>query len=287
MVIFMKRLIPILILTILAILTSCSSLQNNILNENTTNKIPIGDYDDILASGDGYYLVKKEEETYNSATTKYGVIDENNIWVCPLSVKNGFASSAAKVMESGYNKSYGHLSFSYMNEGFFLVKVFCALVEEGGIPNGKAAEYSSHCRCYIVRYDGKIITDGEYLMTKYYDGYCFATDAGGDVIRIDEFGKKTYIATRYRSHQFGYDNLAIPSCGLIYCDHAFYNIETGKKVIDLSNFNLANSPLSFSADGTLRFYFYNPNRTKYFAIIDTNGDFVQEPTEVVEKRISN
>ena len=207
---------------------------NDNIETNKTNTLPTDEYDTILASGDRYYLVKKDEETYNSATTKYGVVDENGNWVCPLSDKNGFALSADKVMDSGYNKSYGNLSFSYMNEGFFIVKVYCALVEEGGIPSGYAATYSSHCGCYIVRYDGEIITDGEYLMTKYYDGYCFATDSGGDVIRIDEFGEKTYLATRYRSHQFGYDNLAIPSCGLIYCDHAFYNVETGEKAIDLS-----------------------------------------------------
>ncbi len=251
-----------------------------------TNKKPTvvqkKEYDTVLAYGDGYYLVKKDVETYNSATTKYGVIDENGNWVCPLTDYNYFAICAEVAMESGYNKSYGTLSFSYMNEGFFLVKVYCALVEEGGIPSGYEATYSSHCRSYIVRYDGELITSGKYLMTKYYNGYCFATDSGGDVIRIDREGEKTYIATRYKSHQFGYDKLAVPSCGLIYCNRAFYNIKNGEMAIDLSEYNLTNNErgmYSFDKDGTFTFTFYNPNRTVYIATIDKKGNFVKEPTK--------
>lgn len=255
-------------------------IKTKYLTTKKANKLPSDKYDTILASGDGYYLVKKQEETYNSATTKYGVFDKNGNWVCPLTDYNYFAICADWAMESGYNKSYGNLSFSYMNEGFFLVKVYCALVEEGGIPSGYEATYSSHCKSYIVRYDGELITSGKYLMTKYYDGYCFATDSGGDVIRIDKEGEKTYLATRYRSHQFGYDKLAVPSCGLIYCNRAFYNVKTGKMAIDLSEYNLTNDNLgmySFDKDGTFTFTFYNPNRTVYIATIDKKGNFVKEP----------
>lgn len=241
------------------------------------------EYDAVLASGDGYSLVKIDEETYNSATTKYGVIDENGNWICPLSDKNGFALSADNVMNDGYNLSYGKLSFSYMNEGIFLVKVFCALVEEGGIPSGYDATYAAHCSSFIVRANGDIITNGEYMMTKYYDGYCFTTNKFGAVTRIDKDGNKVHLADRRSHTQWGLEDLDVPSCGLIYCNNAFYDIKTCEIAIDLSEYRFSpNTILSarkFSSNGTFKFYFLNPNHNEYVAIIDTNGDFIEPPKE--------
>lgn len=241
------------------------------------------EYDEVLASGDGYYLVKKEEETYNFATTKYGVIDESGNWICPLSDENGFAICANDVMEDWYNQYYGELEISYVNEDMFVVKSYCALVEEGGIPSGYETTYATHCRSFIVSADGDIITDGEYMMTKFYDGYCFSTNKFGEVTRIDKEGKKVYLANRRSHTQWGLEELDVPSCGLIYCNNAFYDINTCEIAIDLSQYqfspNTIRNARRFSSNGTFTFYFYNPNHNEYVATIDTNGDFVEPPKQ--------
>ncbi|MGN0448321.1 MAG: hypothetical protein ACI4GC_07240 [Acutalibacteraceae bacterium] len=253
--------------------------------ETTQNYPKSLEYDEVLAHGDGYFLVKKEEETYNSATTKYGVINQSGEWLCPLSDENGFAKSAEEIMHDAYNRSYYPARFDYLNEGFFLVKTYCVLVENESIPSGYEGTYTAHSDSRIVRYDGEIIGKGGYMMTEFYDGYCFVTNTWGNVVRIDTKGNRTDIAKRREHTQWGMEALDAPSCGLIYCDNAFYDIKTCEKIIDLSEYNFTSETIldkhQFSADGTFTFYFYNPNRTEYVATIDVNGNFIKKPEKVL------
>lgn len=274
------------VLCVLSLFTGCSysgldgggSVREN---QNETKDVPPiaeDEYDSVLAKGDGYYLVDSFSETYASAATSYGVVNSSGEWVCPLSSTNGFAEAVERVMSDGYNRAYSTPQFAYLGSGIFVVKVRCAIVGKEKVPSGYWNDWGFHGCCCLVDYSGTIRNSGGFMITEIVDGYSFTMHTNGRIDRLDMSGN---------SKEFGWRStgeaqyIGIPSCGLVCCGNVFYDIKTGKPVIDLTTYNLVTEDCRyFEEDGTYTFEFYNPAHSRYKATIDTNGNFVSEPQKV-------
>ena len=235
-------------------------------------------YDSVLAKGDGYYLVDFFSETYASATTSYGVVDESGKWVCPLSSTNGFADAVKELMSDGYNQAYSTPEFAYLGNGIFVVKVRCVVVGREYVPSGYWNDWGFHGGCYLVDFSGNIRNSGGFMITEIYDGYAFTMHTNGRVDRLDMSGNRLEFGWRTSGEA---EYIGIPSCGLVCCGNVFYDIKTGKAVIDLTTYDLVSDDCRyFEEDGTYTFEFYNPAGSRYKATIDTTGEFITNPQKI-------
>lgn len=277
------------LLLMVSVFAGCSSfnLGGDITNNKDENEqlqtedlppIDKSQYDSVLAKGDGYYLVDFFSETYDSATTSYGVVDESGEWVCPLSSTNGFAEAVNELMSDGYNQAYSTPEFAYLGEGIFVVKVRCVIVGREYVPKGYWDDWGFHGGCHLVNYKGEIRNSGGFMITEIYEGYVFTMYANGRVDRLDMYGHQGKIGWRTKGET---EYIGKPSCGLVCCGNVFYDIKTKKAVIDLTSYDLvADDCRYFKEDGTYTFEFYNPAGSKYKATIDTTGAFVSEPQKL-------
>lgn len=263
------------ILILICVLCSTPDEVNSSNTDEATTEAtyPRADeYDKVLASGDGYYLVSKFEESYNYATTKYGVVDVNGNWICSLSSKNGFALAAQNV-QNGYTEAFHEIQYDYIGEDMFLIRSACIILGEEEIPEHYRASWATNGCSMIVRVDGTRVGTGGYVVTRFKNG-CMFTQSGpaGLVQKIEKNGNKTDV---------GYckDYIAQPSAGLICLDYKFYDTETCEMRFDLTEYDLVadSSTLSFDSDGKLYFVFKNPAGTRYGVTINTDGEFVSEP----------
>ena len=235
-------------------------------------------YDSVLAVGDGYYLVSLFSETYASASTAYGVVNESGEWVCSLSSSNGFATAVAELMSDGYNQAFSTPQYAYLGNGIFVVKVRCVIVGKEYVPSGYWNDWGFHGGCYLVDYSGQIRNSGGFMITEIYDGYAFTMQTNGRVDRLDLNGNSVEIGWRTSGKA---EYIGIPSCGLVCCGNVFYDVKTGDAVIDLTEYDLVeNDCRYFEDDGTYTFEFYNPARSRYRATIDVTGKFVSEPIKI-------
>lgn len=233
------------------------------------------EYDKVVASGDGYYLVCKFEESYDYATTKYGVVDVDGNWICTLSSKNGFAFAAENV-QNGYTEAFHEIQYDYIGEDMFLIRSACIILGEEEIPTHYRTSWAANGCSIIVRADGTRIGTGGYVVTRFKNGYMF-TQSGpaGLVYKIDKNGNETEVA-------YCKDYIGQPSEGLICLDYKFYDTETCELRFDLTEYDLVadSSTLSFDSGGELYFEFKNPAGTRYGVTINTDGKFIDEPHKV-------
>ncbi|MDO4731765.1 MAG: hypothetical protein Q4B14_06595, partial [Clostridia bacterium] len=252
-----------------------STTNSTTQNKPETPKYPLeGEYDEILAKGDGYYLVSKFEESYDSAATLYGVVSDAGTWVCPLSANNEFAKAANNIQD-GYSQSYHKIKYDYLGDKIFVIKNCSIILGRETIPSGYWGVYESHGGCVMVDVNGKYINSGGYIITEFKDGYAF-TECGnaGLVYRLDKNGNQTKV--RYVDDYFG-----IPSEGLVCLSYIFYDIETLTPTIDLNEYDMVtkSKDLRFK-NGELYFEFKNPAGTKYHVKIDKTGKFLYDPVKM-------
>ncbi|GEM_PF-4571916 len=269
------------ILVFVALLTVVLCSCENAGLETSSNPAQIeplpgeGQYDTVLASGDGYYLVSKWVENYQEAYTEYGVINEDAKWLIPLSNDNAIAKAANSF--SPYAESYYDLKFDYANEGMFIVRRLCCIFPESIDFYNYAESYIANGGCYVinVEYGGLSYEAGSFI-TKFYNGYCFyLKNRIGTIIRLENNGKET-VFTKDGTIPYGE-----PSNGLIYINEKFYDVETAEVKIDLSEYDMVSEGnMTFDENGQYTFVFKNPAGTRYSATIDTTGAFVNEPQKL-------
>lgn len=233
-----------------------------------------GQYDTVLASGDGYYLVSKWVENYKEAYTEYGIINQDSTWLIPLSKNNSIAQAVDGF--STYAKSYYDLKFDYANEGMFIVRRQCCIFPESIDFYNYAGSYIANGGCYVINVEtGRSYGAGAF-MTKYYDGYCFyLASRFGKIIRMDRNGN-TMEFTNEGKIPWGE-----PSNGLIYINKKFYDIQTAEVKIDLSEYDMVSEGVQkFNDDKQFTFTFRNPAGTHYSVTIDTTGAFIGEPQKL-------
>lgn len=258
---------------IAVLLYSCGNLGSETNSNPPQNESLPGEkqYDTVLASGDGYYLVSKWVENYQEAYTEYGIINEDAKWMIPLSNDNAIAHAADGF--SYYAESYYTLKFDYVNNGMFIVRRQCCIFPESIDFYNYAESYIANGGCYIINAETGLSYEAGSFITKYYDGYCFyLASRFGKIIRLDKDGNKTEFTND------GKIPWGEPSNGLIYINKKFYDIETAEVRIDLTEYDLASEgDMVFNGDGQYTFTFRNPAGTRYSATIDITGAFVKEP----------
>lgn len=251
-----------------------------------TANIPHGDFDEILAQGDGYYIVIKHVETYETSHDEYGVIDNNSEWLTPLSSNNYISQAVKETMHDGYNVVYSPAEFVYLGEKMFAVKTSCALIGRDTLNHWATSETHGDSSVLDVENQTFFRTRG-YVITKFTDGYMFVKSLS-TVKRYSRFGNSKTLDTSSSKNEM---YLGEPSMGLIYANQRFYDMKTCAIKIDLTKYDVSKDPfdshsirsvnndgnIKFGQDGLCTFKFYNPGRKLYEVKIDMEGNFVSEP----------
>lgn len=268
-----------------------------------------GEWDEILCSGDGYHLVKKEIDAYDGYKFMLGVVDDDGQWVQEMTDTGTFVEEVRFRAEGSSETLRDSSCYMYLGEGVFLaspgVSVYTKNEEYrvGPWPDmitdsatGQLEVAVWECLIWNVVDNSQAEFDASKIST-FQDGYslfCEAEDAfgGGRLNALNTKGEITEFTCEFVPNKPGH-NFPVYSEGLFYActDKAarpgFYDIE-GNMVIDLSSYNMGRIPYS-SEMGVNAPYFENGQATILFAnnagsvfeaVIDKTGAFVGEPEKV-------
>lgn len=268
-----------------------------------------GEWDEILCSGDGYHLVKKEIDAYDGYKFMLGVVDDDGQWVQEMTDTGTFVEEVRFRAEGSSETLRDSSCYMYLGEGVFLaspgVSVYTKDEEYrvGPWPDmitdsatGQLEVAVWECLIWNVVDNSQAEFDASKIST-FQDGYslfCEAEDAfgGGRLNAVNTKGEITEFTCEFVPNKPGH-NFPVYSEGLFYActDKAarpgFYDIE-GNMVIDLSSYNMGRIPYS-SEMGVNAPYFENGQATILFAnnagsvfqaTIDKTGAFVGEPEKV-------
>ena len=268
-----------------------------------------GEWDEILCSGDGYHLVKKEIDAYDGYKFMLGVVDDDGQWVQEMTDTGTFVEEVRFRAEGSSETLRDSSCYMYLGEGVFLaspgVSVYTKDEEYrvGPWPDmitdsvtGQLEVAVWECLIWNVVDNSQAEFDASKIST-FQDGYslfCEAEDAfgGGRLNALNTKGEITEFTCEFVPNKPGH-NFPVYSEGLFYActDKAarpgFYDIE-GNMVIDLSSYNMGRIPYS-SEMGVNAPYFENGQATILFAnnadsvfeaVIDKTGAFVGEPEKV-------
>lgn len=268
-----------------------------------------GEWDEILCSGDGYHLVKKEIDAYDGYKFMLGVVDDDGQWVQEMTDTGTFVEEVRFRAEGSSETLRDSSCYMYLGEGVFLaspgVSVYTKDEEYRVGPwtdmitdsaTGQLEVAVWECLIWNVVDNSQAEFDASKIST-FQDGYslfCEAEDAfgGGRLNALNTKGEITEFTCKFVPNKPGH-NFPVYSEGLFYActDKAarpgFYDIE-GNMVIDLSSYNMGRIPYS-SEMGVNAPYFENGQATILFAnnadsvfeaVIDKTGAFVGEPEKV-------
>ena len=268
-----------------------------------------GEWDEILCSGDGYHLVKKEVDAYDGYKFTLGVVDDDGEWVQELTDTGTFVEEVRFRAEGSSETLRDSSCYMYLGEGVFLaspgVSVYTKdeeyrvgpwsdMITDSVTGERKVAVWE--CLIWNVIDNSQAKFDASKIST-FQDGYslfCESEDGfgGGKLNALNPKGEITEFTCKFVPNKPGH-NFPVYSEGLFYActDKAarpgFYDIE-GNMVIDLSSYNMGRIPYS-SEMGVNAPYFENGQATILFAnnadsvfeaVIDKTGAFVGEPEKV-------
>lgn len=288
---------------------SGSGTPDDDANSNQEVTVPNnGEWDEILCSGDGYHLVKKE--LMPTMVIIYAcVVDDDGEWVQELTDTGTFVEEVRFRAEGSSETLRDSSCYMYLGEGVFLaspgVSVYTKDEEYrvGSWPDmitdsvtGQLDVAVWECLIWNVVDNSQAKFDASKIST-FQDGYslfCESEDAfgGGRLNALNTKGEITEFTCEFVPNKPGH-NFPVYSEGLFYActDKAaspgFYDIE-GNMVIDLSSYNMGRIPYS-SEMGVNAPYFENGQATILFAnnagsvfeaVIDKTGAFVGEPEKV-------
>lgn len=268
-----------------------------------------GEWDEILCSGDGYHLVKKEVDAYDGYKFMLGVVDDDGEWVQELTDTGTFVEEVRFRAEGSSETLRDSSCYMYLGEGVFLaspgVSVYTKDEEYrvGPWPDmitdsvtGQLEVAVWECLIWNVVDNSQAEFDASKIST-FQDGYslfCEAEDAfgGGRLNALNTKGEITEFTCEFVPNKPGH-NFPVYSEGLFYActDKAarpgFYDIE-GNMVIDLSSYNMGRIPYSiemgvnapYFENGQATILFANNAGSVFEAVIDKTGAFVGEPEKV-------
>ncbi|MCI9486616.1 MAG: hypothetical protein HFI64_06470 [Lachnospiraceae bacterium] len=265
-----------------------------------------GEWDEILCSGDGYYLVKKETEDYIGYKIMIGVVNSNGEWIHTLTDTGRFAEEVQFRASSERNPTLTDSScYMYLGEGIFLaspgVSVFSKDTEyrvgpwENELLNGFEVW---ECALWNVVDNSQMVIDANRISI-FQDGYLlFCADEGsyrgGKLSAMNTKGEITELPCTFLpdipgpGHKFPmYAEGLFFACSEKGSRPGFYDIE-GNLVIDLRNYDMGRIAYS-SPQGVCAPYFENGQTDILFknnignvfkVTIDKTGAFVGEPEKV-------
>jgi len=294
------------ILTESAVTTT--SDEDNVEEEETTNAeatIPNnGEWDEILCSGDDYYLVNKYIDTFDEYKLLLGVVNSKGEWVQELTEDGAFVDMVI-FRALGSSKILSDSScFMYLGEGVFLASPGVTVVT----PDGETRvgpwentisttftgdETVSVWECLTWNVVDNIQKNFDATkISVYQNGWLFFCEeepwfSVGILSAMNVKGEITKLPCKNRHGSF-----PIYSEGLFFAidknyDYAFYDIE-GNKVIDLSKYDLhfnsyeritgKSSP--YFENGTVTILTTNQGGSIYKVVLDKTGEFIGDPEKL-------
>ena len=288
---------------------STSDETNSSQEVNVPNN---GEWDEILCSGDGYHLVKKEVDAYDGYKFMLGVVDDAGEWIQELTDSEPIVEEIRFRAEGSSETLRDSSCYMYLGEGVFLaspgVSVYTENEEYRVGPWENSTSYSPTGRGEVSIWECLLwnVTDNSQTkiytskMSVFQDGYllfCEEDEMGKGTLNVmNTKGEITELSCQYLPNK-PMHNFPVYSEGLFYAcsensNSGFFDIE-GNMVIDLSDYDMRG--ISYSSDvGINAPYFENGQATILFtnnagsvfkATIDKTGAFIGEP-EKVESSVS-
>lgn len=270
-----------------------------------------GEWDEILCSGGGYHLVKKEIDTFEEYKIMVGVVDDDGEWVHELS-DTGAVAECIQMYTDAYGAEENTLldsnCYMYLGDGVFI-----------GSPSLLVYSADSEYRLGLgdsfltFDYGDEVVTSGwdslfwnvidnvqmGFRLTRismFQDGYALLTqtaDYDNTLYSIDTKGQITELPCNiyYNSDDPVYFQYKFPvySDGLFFAhgdgfQTGFFDIERNL-IIDLSSTDMTGIPyceeLGINApyfeNGEATILFKNNGDTVYRATIDKTGEYIGEP----------
>lgn len=266
-----------------------------------------GEWDEILCSGDGYHLVKKEVDAYDGYKFMLGVVDDSGEWVQELTDSEPVVEEIRFRAEGSSETLRDSSCYMYLGEGVFLsspgVSVYTRDEEYRVGPWENSTSYSPTGRGEVAIWECLLWNVADNSQAKIYaskmsvfqDGYllfCEEDEMGkGTLNAMNTKGEITELSCQYLPNK-PMHNFPVYSEGLFYAcsensNPGFFDIE-GNMVIDLSEYDMARIPYS-SEMGLNAPYFENGQATilisnnadsVFEAVIDKTGELVGEPEKV-------
>ena len=271
-----------------------------------------GEWDEILCSGGGYHLVKKEIDTFEEYKIMVGVVDDDGEWVHELS-DTGAVAECIQMYTDAYGAEENTLldsnCYMYLGDGVFI-----------GSPSLLVYSADSEYRLGLgdafltFDYGDEVVTSGwdsvfwnvidnvqmGFRLTRismFQDGYALliqTADYENTLYSIDTKGQITELPCNiyYNSDDPVFFQYKFPvySDGLFFAykneayQKGFFDIE-GNLIIDLSSTDMTGIPcceeLGINApyfeNGEATILFKNNGDTVYRATIDKTGEYIGEP----------
>ena len=269
------------------------------------NAVPSnGEWDEILCSGDGYHLVKKEVDAYNGYSIMVGAVDDNGEWVQELTDSGIFAKGVQSRASSQNNPTLTDSTcYFYLGEGVFLaspgVTVFTQDEEYrvGPWENALGNEFEVwECLLWNVTNNAQrrigankisVIQDGYLLFCKEVNKL-----GGGTLNAMNTDCEVTELPCKFMPNK-PVHNFPVYSEGVFFaCKNnstpGFFDIG-GNLAIDLRECALMEG-ICYSAlqginapyfeDGQATVLFKNNGGSVFKGIIDKTGAFVGEPEKI-------
>lgn len=262
--------------TALRILPEDKQLQDALKKHNWTT---------VLYSGDSFTIVRKDLTTFESNIIRVGVMDANGKWIVPLSSDFIFAEAIRKesgrATMSGSRTEITSKNVYYLGEGVFIMSLGMNVRSTSGNIYSVGSAYSvtsSGLVCYMYNTNNGTQTSFNAVwISECNDGNMLMYNSSrynSPFYRVDSFGNITELPVRHDVNDYKISGF---SEGLFFANGYFYDVN-GSKKINLTDYDITNAP--YFSDGVCKIEFKNNMGTKYWATIDKNGKFVQEPEKV-------
>lgn len=289
---------------------SSSEAQNDDTSSIQEVTVPNnGEWNEILCSGDGYHLVKKEVDAYDGYKIMLGVVNHDGEWVQELTDTGTFVKEVRFRAEGSSAVLRDSTCYMYLGEGVFLaspgVSVFTKDEEYRVGPWENFMVQSSPISSELTVWECLLwnVTNNSQVefkaskMSVFQDGcllYAAEKDifGGGTLNTLNTAFETTKLPCQFLPNIPGH-NFPVYSEGLFFAcsekgsNPGFYDIE-GNLVIDLREYNMGrifysssqgvNAP--YFENGKATILFQNNNESVFKGIIDKTGAFVGEPEKV-------
>ena len=289
-------------------LPSSSETPSDDANSSQEVTVPNnGEWDEILCSGDGYHLVKKEVDAYDGYKFMLGVVNDDGEWVQELTDTGTFVDEVRVRAEGSSETLRDSSCYMYLGEGVFLaspgVSVYTKDEEYRVGPWENSVSYSPTGRGEVAIWECLLwnVTDNSQTkinaskMSVFQDGYllfCEEDEMGkGTLNAMNPKGEITELSCQYLPNK-PMHNFPVYSEGLFYAcsensNPGFFDIE-GNMVIDLSAYDVGRIPYSiemgvnapYFENGQATILFANNAGSVFEAVIDKTGAFVGKAEKV-------
>lgn len=263
-----------------------------------------GEWDEILCSGDGYHLVKKEVDAYDGYKFTLGVVDDDGHWVQEMTDTGTFVEKVRFRAEGSSETLRDSSCYMYLGDGVFLaspgVSVYTKNEEYRVGPWKNSISYSPTGRAEVAIWECLLWNVKDNIQTRinaskmsnFQDGYllfCEEDDYGWGMLNtITPQGVITELPCQCSG------NFTVYSEGLLFAyseqyKPGFYDIN-GNQIINLSDYDMRSVSyqsnlginVPYFENGQATILFTNNAGSIFQAAIDQTGAFVGEPEKVGE-----